>query len=63
MCLLPVLAIVDQAVDDAGIGQGGGVAEIGEIVFCDFAQDTAHDLVTSGLARILNLTVHRNAIP
>ena len=24
--LLPVLAIVDQAVDDAGIGQGGGVA-------------------------------------
>ncbi len=41
MCLLPVLAIVDQAVDDAGIGQGGGVAQIGEIVFGDFAQDAA----------------------
>ena len=51
MCLLPVLAIVDQAVDDTGIGQGGGVAQIGEIVFGDFAQDAAHDLAGSGFGR------------
>ncbi len=41
MRLLPVLPVLDQAVDDAGIGQGGGVAQIGEIVFGDFAQDAA----------------------
>src|SRR5690606_10607536 len=47
----PVLASLDQRVDQAGIGEPGGVAERAEVVFGDLAQDAPHDLARTGLGQ------------
>ena len=44
-----VLAVVDQVVDHGRVGERRGVAEVGEIVLGDLAQDAAHDLAGAGL--------------
>ena len=41
--------IAHQVVDHRRIGQRRGVAEVGEIVLGDLAQDPAHDLAGAGL--------------
>src|SRR6516162_5606928 len=41
---LLVLPVGDEIVDHSRIGQRRGVAEIGELVLGDLAQDAAHDL-------------------
>ncbi len=38
-----ILPVVDEIIDDGGIGERRGVAEIGKIIFRDLAQDAAHD--------------------
>ena len=46
-----VLPIGDEVVDDGGIGQRRGIAEVGEIVLGDLAQNAAHDLAGTGLGQ------------
>src|SRR3984893_5327536 len=48
-CPLSVLPMVDEVVDDSGLRQRRGVAEIIEFVLGDLAQNAAHDLAGSGL--------------
>ena len=42
---------VDQGLDDAGVGEGGGVAEVVDVAFGDLAEDAAHDLAGAGLGQ------------
>ena len=44
-----VHAVLDEIVDHRRIGQRRGVAEVGEIVLGDLAQDAPHDLAGAGL--------------
>src|SRR3954466_4677616 len=44
LCLHAVLAVLDEVVHDARVGQRRGVAERAEIILGDLAQDAAHDL-------------------
>ena len=44
-----VLTVIDEVVDDAWVGQCRGVAEVGEFILRDLAQDAAHDLAGAGL--------------
>ena len=46
-----VLPVLNEVVDHGGIGQRRGVAEIGEIVLGDLAQDAAHDLAGARLGQ------------
>ena len=41
-------AVADQIGDDGGIGQRGRIAEIGEVVLGDLAQDAPHDFAGPG---------------
>ena len=47
--VLPVLAMLNQVVDDRGVGERRGVAQASRLVLGDLAQDTAHDLAGAGL--------------
>jgi hypothetical protein len=46
---LLVLPVLDQVIDNRGVGQRRGVAQRAEIVLGDLAQDTAHDLARTRL--------------
>lgn len=41
---LSILAVRNQLFDDRRVGESRDIAEIGKIIFGDFAQDAAHDL-------------------
>src|SRR5471032_1500669 len=45
---LAVQAFVDQAVDDAGVGQGRGITQAVQFVAGDLAQNSSHDLAGAG---------------
>src|SRR3954454_6426203 len=47
--LLAVLPVVDEVIDNARVGEGGGVAQIAVLVFRDLAQDAPHDLARARL--------------
>ena len=47
----PIHAVADQVGHDARLGERRGVAEIGEIVLGDLAQDPAHDLAGARLGQ------------
>ena len=36
--------VAEQTIDNTGIGEGRGIAEIVEFIGCDLAQDPTHDL-------------------
>ena len=44
-------SICQQIVNYAGVGEGGGIAEVRDVVFADLAQDAAHDLARAGLGQ------------
>src|SRR6056297_4257084 len=43
--------VLDQLVDNAGVGQCRGVAKAAIVVLGNLAQDTAHDLARTGLGQ------------
>ena len=46
-----VEALLDQAVDHAGVGQRRGVTHVLQLVAGDLAQDAPHDLARAGLGQ------------
>src|SRR5690349_10820619 len=48
---LAILPVVDEILNDAGVGQRRGIAQRPIVVFGDLAQNPPHDLAGSGLGQ------------